>query len=47
MNRYTEKREGGYFVPDENIRQAIQRLGELEGAYDDLISSQVLLRCQI
>ena len=40
MNRFTEKTDDGYSVPDERIKDAIQRLGEFEDAYDDLVNSQ-------
>ena len=40
MNRFTEKNKEGYYVSDENIKDAIQRLGEFEDAYDDLMNSQ-------
>ena len=40
MNRFTVKNEGGYIVPNENIEKAIERLGEFEDAYEDLMCSQ-------
>ena len=40
MNRFTEKNKDGYYVSDEQIKYAIQRLGIFEDAYDDLIGSQ-------
>ena len=41
MNRYTTKSKDGYIVSDECIQKAIQRLGEFEDAYEDLINSQM------
>ena len=41
MNRFTEKNKDGYFVSDEDIKKAIQRLGEFEDAYEDLMNRQV------
>ena len=41
MNRYTTKNKGGYIVSDEYIQKAIQRLGEFEDAFEDLLRSQV------
>ena len=40
MNRLTVKNRDGYFVPDENRKEAIQRLGKFENAYEDLMNSQ-------
>ena len=40
MNRFTEKSNDGYLVPDGQTRDAIQRLGEFEDAYEDLMNSQ-------
>ena len=41
MKRLTEKNESGhYIVADEDMVKAIQKLGVLEDAYDDLIKSQ-------
>ena len=36
MNRITLKTEAGYSVSDEQIKAAVQRLGEFEDAYDAL-----------
>ena len=40
MKRITIKSIDDYSVPDESIKDAIQRLGEFEDAYDDLMNSQ-------
>jgi len=40
MNRITIKNMDGYFVPDGNTNDAIQRLGGFEDAYEDLMDSQ-------
>ena len=40
MKRITIKSIDGYSVPDESVKDAIQRLGEFEDAYDDLVNSQ-------
>ncbi|MCL2142301.1 MAG: hypothetical protein FWH46_05440 [Methanimicrococcus sp.] len=41
LNRFTAKNKDGYFVSDEEIKKAIQRLGEFEDAYEDLMNRQV------
>ena len=41
MNRITAKTDDGYSVPDERSKDTIQRLGEFEDAYEDLMNSQV------
>ena len=41
MKRITIKSIGGYSVPDESIKDAIQRLGGFEDTYEDLMKSQV------
>ena len=43
MNRITIKKKDGYFVPDEYTKDAIQRLGEFEDAYEDLMNNQAQL----
>ena len=41
MNRLTKKKkEGNYFIPDENMELAIQKLGVFEDAYENLMESQ-------
>jgi len=40
VKRITIKSIDDYSVPDESIKDAIQRLGEFEDAYDDLMNSQ-------
>jgi len=41
LNRLTEKKkEGDYFISDENMELAIQRLGVFEDAYENLMESQ-------
>ena len=41
MNRLTEKKkEGHYFISDENMEMAIQKLGIFEDAYESLMESQ-------
>ena len=40
MNRFTVKNKDGYYVPDRCAKDAIQRLGEFEDAYEDLMNSQ-------
>ena len=40
MNRITTKSENGYIVPDEYTKDALQRLGEFEDAYEDLMNNQ-------
>jgi hypothetical protein len=40
MNRITTINENGYFISDEYTKDAIQRLGEFEDAYEDLMNSQ-------
>jgi hypothetical protein len=41
VKRFTVKNNDGYYVPAENIKKAIQRLGEFEDAYEDLMNSKV------
>ena len=41
MNRLTEKKkEWNYFIADENMEMAIQKLGLFEDAYESLMVSQ-------
>lgn len=41
MNRLTEKKkERNYFIADENMEMAIQKLGLFEDAYESLMVSQ-------
>ena len=41
MNRITIKNTNSYFIPDEYTKDAIQRLGEFEDAYEVLMNNQV------
>jgi len=41
MERLTEKKDGNYFISDENIEKSIQKLGLFEDAYEGLINSQI------
>ena len=40
MTRYTTANAGTYSVKQENLEDAIQKLGKFEDAYDGLMSSQ-------
>jgi hypothetical protein len=40
MDRFTVKNKDGYDISDKYIKDAIQRLGEFEDAYEALMNSQ-------
>ncbi len=43
MKRFTEKNKEGYCISDENLKDAVQRLGEFEDAYEALKYRQELI----
>ena len=47
MDRYTVKNEAGYHIPDEFAGKAIQRLGEFEDAFEDLMNSQAQIPMEL
>jgi len=40
VNRFTIKNGDSYYIPDENMKEAIQRLGKYEDAYENLLNAQ-------
>jgi len=47
MDRYTVKNEGGYHVPDKSTEKAIQRLGDFDDAFEDLMNSQAKIPMEL